>query len=148
MFFWFENINKNILVCYSNKKYLKYCHICVFSASDCYMKWHNLRSSYSRYLREIKKHPSGCNEKKNLVDATSFFNNYLSQHKQVASNMNCIEEEESEVLTGDKETNEDSNPCHYESCSGSLKPSLSSKQWKHCSGGVGSTDGKVFIINV
>lgn len=111
--------------------------MCVFSASDCRMKWHNLRSSYSRYLRDIKKQPSGsgCNKKKKwyLADAMSFLNNYVSQHKPMASNMNCVEDEESEVLPGDKETNEDSNPCTSESrsSSGSFKPSSSSKHWKH-----------------
>lgn len=105
--------------------------MCVFSASDCRMKWHNLRSSYSRYLRDIKKQPSGsgCNKKKKwyLADAMSFLDNYVNQHKQTASNMKCAEDEESEVLTSDKETYEDSES---RSGSGLFKPSSSSKQWK------------------
>lgn len=106
--------------------------MCVFSASDCRIKWHKLRSSY---FRDIKKQPSGSgyNKKKTwyLTDAMSFLNNYVKQHKATANNMKCSEDEESEVLTRDKETYEDSNSSHSESHSGSgsFKQSSLSKQW-------------------
>lgn len=51
-----------------------------------------LRSSYSRYLRDIKKMPSGSagNKKKwHLAEAMSFLMPFMGQQKKTVSNMTC-----------------------------------------------------------
>ncbi|XP_069678801.1 uncharacterized protein [Periplaneta americana] len=63
------------------------------TSAECKAKWNVLRSSYSRYLREVKKIrdlPSGSaaqNKKKwYLADSMSFLGNFIGQHRQSKSN--------------------------------------------------------------
>lgn len=60
--------------------------------SVCKSKWTSLRNSYTRELREIKNKKSGSavskKRKWHLSESMSFLSNFISQHKQMTSNVN------------------------------------------------------------
>ncbi|KAK9886831.1 hypothetical protein WA026_018481 [Henosepilachna vigintioctopunctata] len=76
------------------------------------MKWHNLRCSYSRYLREMS---TGRTRKKwRLADSMSFLNEYLGQNKKSDfSSTECethyVKVEEDELTISEQSKIEDMN---------------------------------------
>lgn len=74
------------LECFIIKTYI------FLTAADCKIKWHNLRSSYARYLRTMKNN-GGRKKKWYLAEAMEFLKEHIGQHKKTSNN---IQREESE----------------------------------------------------
>ncbi|XP_046663522.1 uncharacterized protein LOC124356512 [Homalodisca vitripennis] len=79
------------------------------SSAECKHKWHNVRSSYARYLRNIKKMPSGSGGKKkkwHLAEAMSFLQPYMGP-----TNKNTCSNGSRKLFANDNfESNEEINP--------------------------------------
>lgn len=62
----------------------------LFSGHVCKTKWNNLRNSYVRYVRELKKIPSGAAQKKkkwHLADAMTFLDNVVGPTRKMTSSL-------------------------------------------------------------
>lgn len=70
----------------------------------CRDKWKNLRNSYGRYLRDLKK-PSGAAASKKkiwyLADSMGFLKDYMGIHRASSSNVDVQETSPSEIHVSD-----------------------------------------------
>lgn len=68
----------------------------LFSVSECKAKWHSLRSSYSRYVRDLKKIPRGSTVKRkkwHLADAMSFLDEFMGPQRSMTSKISMPDNE-------------------------------------------------------
>lgn len=85
-------------------------HIMFFPAVDCRSKWHTLRTSYTRYIRELRKMPSGSAAKKKkwyLADAMAFLQKYVGPQKKMTSNLSSRKGAEEEERDSEVASNEE-----------------------------------------
>ncbi|KAG8329695.1 hypothetical protein J6590_081026 [Homalodisca vitripennis] len=76
------------------------CVLEISKISECRAKYHSLRTSYARYLRELKKNPCSSIAKKKqwyLAEDMSFLENFITTNKFSVSDV-VINDEEAESL--------------------------------------------------
>ncbi|KAL1493625.1 hypothetical protein ABEB36_009325 [Hypothenemus hampei] len=70
--------------------------------ADCKTKWNSLRNSFTRYIREEKKTPSGSGVSKKkkwyLAGSMSFLKDFVNQHRKQVGNLTTNEDTENNQL--------------------------------------------------